>query len=71
MDYIYSNKCKSQDETTIQARHKKSNRPLKAPEHYSEGRVVGTYEKHYINASLKKMEAIFHEEVKIELEKLI
>ena len=34
------------------------------PKHYSEGRVVGTYEKHNINASLKKMEAIFHEEVK-------
>lgn len=34
------------------------------PKHFSKGRVVGTYEKHNINASLKKMEAIFHEEVK-------
>ena len=31
--------------------------------HFSEGRVINTYEKHDINASLKKMEAIFHEEV--------
>lgn len=34
------------------------------PKHYSEGRVINTYEKHDINASLKKMESIFHEEVK-------
>ena len=33
------------------------------PKHFSNGRVVNTYEKHDINASLKKMEAIFHEEV--------
>ncbi|MDG1029065.1 MAG: hypothetical protein P8O98_08680, partial [Flavobacteriaceae bacterium] len=33
------------------------------PKHFSNGRVINTYEKHDINASLKKMEAIFHEEV--------
>ena len=33
------------------------------PKHFSNRRVVNTYEKHDINASLKKMEAIFHEEV--------
>ena len=33
------------------------------PKHFSQGRVINTYEKHDINASLKKMEAIFHEEV--------
>ena len=32
--------------------------------YYSEGRVIGTFQKHDINASLKNMEAIFHEEVK-------
>ena len=32
--------------------------------HFSEGRVINTYEKHDINASLKEMEAIFHKEVK-------
>ena len=29
---------------------------------FSEGRVINTYEKHDINASLKEMEAIFHKE---------
>ena len=33
------------------------------PKHFRDGKVVNTYEKHDINASLKKMEAIFHEEV--------
>lgn len=32
--------------------------------HFSEGRVINTYEKHEINASLKEMEAIFYKEVK-------
>ena len=32
--------------------------------HFSEGRVINTYEKHDINASLKEMEAIFHKEIK-------
>ncbi len=38
------------------------------PKHFSEGRVFNTYEKHDINASLKKMEGIFYEEVKEEKE---
>jgi len=33
--------------------------------HFSEGRVINTYEKHDINASLKEMEAIFHKEIKL------
>ena len=37
--------------------------------HFSEGRVINTYEKHDINASLKKMEAIFHEEIEEAIQK--
>lgn len=32
--------------------------------YFSEGRVINTYKKHDINASLKEMEAIFHKEIK-------
>ena len=34
------------------------------PKYFSKGRVINTYEKHEINASLKEMEAIFYKEVK-------
>ena len=33
--------------------------------HFSKGRVINTYEKHIINASLKKMEAEFYDQVTI------
>jgi len=39
------------------------------PKYFSNGRVVNTYEKHDINASLKKMEAIFHEEIEEAIQK--
>ena len=56
----YYNGSKGGKQTKIQA----STGHKVLAKYFSEGRVINTYEKHDINASLKEMEAIFHKEIK-------